>query len=233
MARCCIWFSMELKKFVESRRLCNCKVGTKLIVESKNILHTYVDKGWWHEVVYYQQPKAQQPKAQRSDSFTICLYRMCWNMSGVHRTKIGPIPSYWRNWLIDRPLNVPYESPNSKTRGPSEHNFFFCFSFLACAWIVLCAWSVIHVYLLLVLYTLPFVEIQALLNLCHMLHIYIHKIVAAFRGMHVSPAKHSYGSVTEGGTDGQTDRQTDRQTDKRRTKWSLCVPMCRYASQAT
>ena len=45
------------------------------------------------------------------------------------------------------------------------------------------------------------------------------KIVAAFRGMHVSPAKHSYGSVT----DGQTDRQT---TDK-------VIPMCRYASQAT
>ena len=34
-------------------------------------------------------------------------------------------------------------------------------------------------------------------------------IVAAFRGMHVSPAKHSYGSVT----DGRTDRQTDGQTD--------------------
>ena len=34
------------------------------------------------------------------------------------------------------------------------------------------------------------------------------KIVAAFRGMHVSPAKHSYGSVTDGQTDGRTDRQT-------------------------
>ena len=33
------------------------------------------------------------------------------------------------------------------------------------------------------------------------------KIVAAFRGMHVSPAKHSYASVTV--TDGQTDRRTD------------------------
>ena len=41
------------------------------------------------------------------------------------------------------------------------------------------------------------------------------KIVAAFREMHVSPAKHSYASVT----DGQT-------TDK-------VIPMCRYASQAT
>ena len=35
------------------------------------------------------------------------------------------------------------------------------------------------------------------------------KIVAAFQGMHVSPAKHSYESVT----DGRTDRQTDGQTD--------------------
>ena len=45
------------------------------------------------------------------------------------------------------------------------------------------------------------------------------KIVAAFRGMHVSPAKHSYASATDGRTDGQTDR--------RRTKWSLCVAMLR------
>ena len=35
------------------------------------------------------------------------------------------------------------------------------------------------------------------------------KIVAAFRGMHVSPAKHSFGKC---------DRRTDRQTDGRRTK---------------
>ena len=35
-------------------------------------------------------------------------------------------------------------------------------------------------------------------------------IVAAFRGMHVSPAKHSYASVTDGQTDGQTD---DGQSD--------------------
>ena len=33
------------------------------------------------------------------------------------------------------------------------------------------------------------------------------KIVAAFKGMHVSPAKHRSASVT------RTDRQTDRQTD--------------------
>ena len=45
------------------------------------------------------------------------------------------------------------------------------------------------------------------------------KIVATFRGMRVSPAKHSYGSVT----DGRTDRQT---TDK-------VILMCRYVSQAT
>ena len=32
-------------------------------------------------------------------------------------------------------------------------------------------------------------------------------IVAAFRGMHVSPAKHSSGGVTDGQTDGQTDRR--------------------------
>ena len=30
------------------------------------------------------------------------------------------------------------------------------------------------------------------------------KIVAAFRGMHVSPAKHSSASVTDGQTDGRT-----------------------------
>ena len=38
----------------------------------------------------------------------------------------------------------------------------------------------------------------------------MYKIVAAFRGMHVSPAKKSYASVT----DGQTNRRTDdRQSD--------------------
>ena len=52
-------------------------------------------------------------------------------------------------------------------------------------------------------------------------------IVAAFRGIHVSPAKHSSGSVIDGRTDRQTDGQTDRQTDRRRTKWSLCVAMLR------
>ena len=43
--------------------------------------------------------------------------------------------------------------------------------------------------------------------------------MAAFRGMHVSPAKHSSAGVTDGQTDGRT-------TDK-------VIPMCGYASQAT
>ena len=42
--------------------------------------------------------------------------------------------------------------------------------------------------------------------------VYEHHIVASLRGMHVSPVKHSYASVT--------DRQTDGQTDRRRTKGS-------------
>ena len=45
----------------------------------------------------------------------------------------------------------------------------------------------------------------------------IKKIVAAFPGMHVSPAKHSLESVTEK-CDRRTERQTDRQTDGRWTK---------------
>ena len=44
--------------------------------------------------------------------------------------------------------------------------------------------------------------------------------MAAFRGMHVSPAKHSY-KVRQ--TDGQTDRRIE---DK-------VIPMRRYALQAT
>ena len=61
------------------------------------------------------------------------------------------------------------------------------------------------------------------------------KIVAAFRGMHVSPAKHSYASVTDRRTDGRTDRRTDRQTDGRTDGQTTdkVIPMCRYASQAT
>ena len=60
-------------------------------------------------------------------------------------------------------------------------------------------------------------------TVCNYIVISSTNIVAAFRGMHVSPAKHSYGSVT----DGQTDRRTDRQTTDK------VIPMCRYASQAT
>ena len=51
---------------------------------------------------------------------------------------------------------------------------------------------------------------------------HITKIVAAFRGMRVSPAKHSFGKC---------DRRTDRQTDGRTT--DKVIPMCCYASQAT
>ena len=54
--------------------------------------------------------------------------------------------------------------------------------------------------------------------------------MAAFRGMHVSPAKHSSASVTDGRTDRQTDG-TDGRTDRRTT--DKVIPMCRYASQAT
>ena len=51
------------------------------------------------------------------------------------------------------------------------------------------------------------------------------KIVAAFRGMHVSPAKHSFGKCDR--RVWQTDRQRDGQTTDK------VIPMCRYASQAT
>ena len=58
-------------------------------------------------------------------------------------------------------------------------------------------------------------------------------IVAAFQGMHLSPAKHSYAWLPrkrdyhKSVTTRQTDRQTDRQTPDK------VIPMCRYASQAT
>ena len=62
------------------------------------------------------------------------------------------------------------------------------------------------------------------------------KTVAAFRGMHVSPAniamRDYQESVTTGQTHGRTGCPTDRRTHRRRTKWSL-IPMCRYASQVT
>ena len=55
-------------------------------------------------------------------------------------------------------------------------------------------------------------------------------IVAAFRGMHVSPAKHSNAWLPrkcDYRTDARTHGQTDRQTPDK------VIPMCRYASQAT
>ena len=54
----------------------------------------------------------------------------------------------------------------------------------------------------------------------------MNNIVAAFRGMHVSPAKHSYEWLSIK-CDYQTNTHTDGQTDRHRTKWSLCVAMLR------
>ena len=54
-------------------------------------------------------------------------------------------------------------------------------------------------------------------------------IVAAFRGMHVSPAKHSYAWLPRK-CDYRTDRHMDGQTD-RQTPYKV-IPMCRYATQA-
>ena len=54
--------------------------------------------------------------------------------------------------------------------------------------------------------------------------------MAAFRGLRVSPAKHSYAWLPKKydyRTDGRTDGLTDRQTPGR------VILMCRYASQAT
>ena len=57
------------------------------------------------------------------------------------------------------------------------------------------------------------------------------KLVASFRGMHVSPRKHSYicmcdyqERVTTGQTDRQTDRQKDGQTDAGQS--DPYVPLC-------
>ena len=53
--------------------------------------------------------------------------------------------------------------------------------------------------------------------------------MAAFQGMHVSPAKHSYAWLPRK-CDRQTrkcDRQTHRWTERRHTKWSLCAAMLR------
>ena len=59
-------------------------------------------------------------------------------------------------------------------------------------------------------------------NVWHMLK----NIVAAFRGMHVSPTKHSYARLPRK-CDYRTDTRTDRQTPDK------VIPMCCYALQAT
>ena len=51
-------------------------------------------------------------------------------------------------------------------------------------------------------------------------------IVAAFKGMHVLPVKHSYARLPRK-CDYRTDRRTDRQTPDK------VIPMCPYALQAT
>ena len=51
-------------------------------------------------------------------------------------------------------------------------------------------------------------------------------IVAAFWGMHVSPAKHSYAGLPRK-RDYRTDRHTDRQTPDK------VIPMCHHVSQVT
>ena len=56
------------------------------------------------------------------------------------------------------------------------------------------------------------------------------KIVAAFWGMHVLPAKQSFACLPrkcDYRTDGYMEKQMDRQTPNK------VIPMCRYASQAT
>ena len=55
---------------------------------------------------------------------------------------------------------------------------------------------------------------------------YKKNIVAAFRGMHVSPAKHTV-AMREYHQESVTTGQTDGQTDRPRTEWSLCAAMLR------
>ena len=59
---------------------------------------------------------------------------------------------------------------------------------------------------------------------------YTVNIVAAFRGMHVSLAKHSYTWLPRK-CDYRTDRHTDGWMDRQTP--DKVIPMCRYASQAT
>ena len=65
------------------------------------------------------------------------------------------------------------------------------------------------------------------------MHLYLN-IVAAFRGMHVSPAKNSYARLPRkcdyaGQTHAQTDRQMDRQTDAGQS--DPHVPLCDTINQ--
>ena len=53
-------------------------------------------------------------------------------------------------------------------------------------------------------------------------------IVAAFQGMHVLPAKHSYAWLPR-----KCDYRTDRHRDGRTDTEHKLIPMCHYASQAT
>ena len=64
----------------------------------------------------------------------------------------------------------------------------------------------------------------------HISVIHNDNIVAAFWGMHVSPAKHSYAWLPRK-CDYRTDRHTDRRTDRQTTQ--KVIPMCRYAWQTT
>ena len=64
----------------------------------------------------------------------------------------------------------------------------------------------------------------------HLQYMYNTNIVAAFWGMHVSPAKHSYAWLPRK-CDYQTDRHTHRRTDSQTP--DKVIPMCRYTSQAT
>ena len=52
--------------------------------------------------------------------------------------------------------------------------------------------------------------------------------MAAFRGIHVSPAKQSYACLPR-----KCDYRTDRQTPTHTHAPDKVIPMCRYASQAT
>ena len=84
--------------------------------------------------------------------------------------------------------------------------------------------------ILIIPHNLALFECPSLLYWFHHQTLNIKNIVTAFRGMHVSPAKHSYAWLPrkrDYGTDARTHRQTDGRIDRRRTKWSLCAAMLR------